>query len=213
MAIKYPIRYEVTPRVVNSGMRWVTLTLENTGEEELEDLSVNISSLDTYRVLVLGMGDLVPSLAPGDTETLPFQISAQATGEVYVSVDGRQDGEPFHWESPDLTVTVGGQPAEIVRFVTSAVPRARPGEPLLFEATVRGLIKSQNLVLEFWAEVPDGEFLSLAKEGLGTLEEGREVRQTVEMTPEREGLYVLHAYLYQGARRIDHRVEYLSIAL
>jgi hypothetical protein len=78
---------------------------------------------------------------------------------------------------------------------------------------VRGLVTSVSLVLEFWAEVPSGEFRSLAKEGMGRLAAGEEARHTVEITPGEQGLYVLHAYLYQGARRIGHQIEYLSIAL
>jgi hypothetical protein len=213
MPNKHPIRYELTPRAINPGMSWVTLTLENIGEETLESLAVNLVSLDTHSIMVLGTGVFILSLAPGEAQSRHFQISAETTGKLYVSVEGRKGDEPFSWESPDLTLTVAGQPAELVRFVTATAPRALLGEPLVFEATVRGLIKSVNLVIELWVETPSGESLSLAKEGLGVLEEGEEVRPTVEFTPEEEGLHVLHAYLYQGARRIGHQVEYLSIAL
>lgn len=213
MPSKHPIQYDLTPRTVEPGMSWVTLTLENVGEKELGNLAINLYSADTYCVMVVGTGAFVPSLAPGEAASLPFQISAQATGELYVSLDGRSDGEPFHWESPDLSLAVGGQPAELVSFVALKAPRARLGEPLVFEATVRGLVESANLVVEFWVETPEGEFLSLAKEGLGILAEDEVMRRTVEFAPEEEGLYLLHAYLYQGARRIGHKVEYLSITL
>jgi len=214
MPKRYPIQYELTPRAVNPGkLRWVTLTLKNIGDDPLESLSVNLSSLDTYCIMVLGKGAFIQALGPGETESQPFQISAQGTGAVYVALDGQKDDKPFHWESPDLTITVGGQPAEIVSFVALAAPRARLGEPLTFEARVRGLIKSDNLVIEFWVKTPDGNFLSLTKEGLGVVETGEQVEPSIEFTPQEEGLYTIHAYLYQGSRRIDHRAEHLSIAL
>jgi hypothetical protein len=45
------------------------------------------------------------------------------------------------------------------------------------------------------------------------LETDQQIRRTVEMTPDEEGLYVLHAYLYDGPERIGHEIEHLSISL
>ena len=214
MQTKDPIRYEVKPQAVNRGMRWVTLTLENIGEETLHNLSADLASRDTYCVRILGKGMFISSLAPGETSELPFQGTFEGSGDVYGTLEGQKDDQPFHWESPDLAISVDSQPAEIVRFSIATAPhQAQLREPLTFEATVRGLIKSVNLVIEFWVEVPDGELLSLDKEGLGTLDEGQEKKRTIEFIPEKEGLYVFHVYLYQGARRIGHQIEYLSVAL
>lgn len=213
MAMNYPIEYEVRPKAVAEGMRWLTLSLKNIGNRELKDLDVRLNSLDTYSILVRGLGELIPTLEPGEEEELPFHVSAQTTGRVYVVLNGRKNGRRFHWESPEIFIRVGEQPAELVSLFALTEPHARLGEPIKCEATVRGLIASAGLVWEFWAEVPGGEFKSLAKGGVGALDAGEEARYTFEITPDREGIYVLHAYLYQGARRIDHRTEYLSISL
>ena len=68
-------------------------------------------------------------------------------------------------------------------------------------------------MIEFWVDMPAGESKSLVKEGLGHLSAREVVQPTVDLTPEEEGIYVLHAYLYDGPRRIGHEIEYLSVSL
>jgi len=211
--VRHPIQYEIKPRTVNAGTNWLTLTLKNVGQETLTDLDVRLNSIDTYAMLVRGMGDFVSQLEPGEEETLSFQVAVESSGSVYVSVDGHTDGARFHWESPNVRIEVGTRPAEVVDFFALTEPRVQLGEPIACRATVRSLIKTVNLVLEFWVEKPDGEQVSLDKEGLGTLDRDQVIRRTVEFTPKQEGIYILHAYLYQGAQRLDHAIDYLSISL
>jgi hypothetical protein len=189
------------------------LRLLNAGDEILEGLDVQLNSLDTGCIRVFGQGTYVPRLEPGQAQARHFQASFQSSGDVYVVLRGRGDGQEFYWESAGIPIQVGGQPAELVSLLALSEPRARLGEPIRCEATIRGLVTSVSLVLEFWAEMPSGESRSLAKEGIGRLGAGEEGRYMAEITPTEQGLYVLHAYLYQDARRIGHRVEYLSIAL
>ncbi|HDQ71516.1 MAG TPA: hypothetical protein ENN19_05395 [Chloroflexi bacterium] len=191
----------------------MTVSLQNVGEDELKGLDVNVYSLDTYAIMVMGTGALIPILKQGQEETRNFQVSAEMTGEIYVAFDGFRDGARFHWETPAISIQVDGQPAELVRLLVLSEPYAPLGEPITCEAHVRGLTKSENLVLEFWVETPSETFESPDKMGLGILEEGEEERRTFEITPEEEGIYILHAYLYQGARRIGHQTAYLSISL
>jgi hypothetical protein len=191
----------------------MALRLKNVGDQVLSGLEVKLESLDTGCIRVFGRGTDLPRLEPGQEQMRDFQASLRGTGEVYVSIEGDINGERFHWETPSMSIQVGGQPAELVSLFALGEPRARLGEPITCEATVRGLVTNVSLVLEFWAEMPSGELRSLAKEGIGRLVEGEQARFTTEITPREQGLYVLHAYLYHGARRIGHRVEYLSIAL
>lgn len=214
MATKYPIEYGLDPRnVPNAGVYWVTVRLKNVGEEALYGLGVSLESLDTGCIRVLGKGTDLMRLEPGQEQIREFQTSIQGTGEVYVSIKGDVEGERFEWEAPATTIRLGGQPAELVSLFALSEQRARLGEPITLEATIEGLVTSVSLVLEFWVEMPNGEFRSLAKEGIGRLAEGEQVGRTVQITPQEQGLYVFHAYLYQGAHRIGHRIEYLSIAL
>jgi hypothetical protein len=169
--------------------------------------------LDTYNIRIFGMGTYIANLMPDAEEIRYSQGSFEGTGELYISVDGQAGEEPFHWESPAILVGGGVQPAELVSLLALREPRARLGEPIELEARVRGLATSLNLILEFWAETPGGEMRSLDKFGIGELLADEEETFHQEITPDEEGIYILHAYLYQGARRIGHRTEYLSISL
>lgn len=214
MATRHPIEYTLEPRSVpKPGVYWLTLRLTNIGDQVLSGLDIQLNSLDTGCIRVLGQSTYLLRIEPGQEQVRDFQASILNTGEVYVSIEGDSDGEHFHWEAPSIPVRVGGLPAELVSFFALSEPEAPLGEPITCEATVRGLVTSASLVLEFWAETPDGELRSLDKTGIGRLAEGEQSRYTVTLTPREQGIYVLHAYLYQGARRIGHRVEYLSIAL
>jgi hypothetical protein len=213
MPTKKPIEYRLVPRSVAEGASWVTVTLHNTGDQTLQDLSIGLHSLDTYAIHVMGTGTYIAELPSGSEEVRYFQGSFQASGELYISADGQFDGDGFHWESPGITVQVGGQPAELVSLLALREPHARLGEPIKIEARVRGLVTSLNLVLEFWAETPSGEMRSLDKLGIGELLAGEDKAFQQEIIPDEQGVYILHGYLYQGPQRIGHRTEYLSISL
>jgi len=213
MTIRYPIQYEISPKSIAAGTRWVTVRLENIGIQDLTGLSVRLNSLDEYSLRVRKEGTYVDLLAEGEEKELPFQIEADLTGEVYVTIDGYQDeAEPFHWESPGVLITVGRDLAELVRVVSLAEPYPRLGETIEVEAVVRGLELSNNLVVEIWAETPSGTLLSLDKMGLGELDAGEEKRRSVEIKLDEEGIYTFHAYLFNVNRRIGHRVEFVSVA-
>lgn len=81
---------------------------------------------------------------------LAFQLSANRTGSVYVTLDGRRDGERFHWESPGIPVTVGAELAELVSLFAMTEPYSVIGEKVRCEATIRGLMQSEGLSFEFW---------------------------------------------------------------
>jgi hypothetical protein len=134
-------------------------------------------------------------------------VSADLTGRVYAAVEGWRGEERFEWESPAVTVRVGEAPAELVSVFALTEPYPSPGKALRCEAMVRGLEPAGDLRLEFWAQQPVGEFKEL-----GTLENlqvssGEENSYATEIAPEREGEYVVHAYLYDGERRIGHATD------
>jgi hypothetical protein len=51
---KYPIEYELNPTEIEKGTNWVTLKLKNIGNETLENLDVQLHSVDTYNLTVYG---------------------------------------------------------------------------------------------------------------------------------------------------------------
>lgn len=213
MATKFPIRYSLVPKSVEEGQHWVTARFQNLSAEELTNLEVRLNSIDTWSIYVHGQGDFIPVLRPKEEQEVHFQISANATGRVYITIDGQRVEGAFHWESPEISIEVGQPVAELVSLFAMSEPRVPLGRPITFQAAVRGLAASRNLVIEFWVDTPTGESKSLAKEGLGRLEAQEVVEPAVGFTPEDEGIYVLHAYLYDGPQRIGHQIEYLSVSL
>jgi hypothetical protein len=211
MAIKYPLEYELTPKSIDTGRHWVTLSLQNVGTEDLTGLDVNLNSLDAYSISVLGTGSYISILTPDERRELPFQVSANRTGSLYVTLDGWRDGERFHWESPGIPVTVGAEVAELVSLFAMTEPYSVIGEQVRCEATIRGLSESEGLKLEFWADTPGGEFEELAIVETKALSPGEEATYSAEVTPEEDGLYTIYAYLYDGVRRIGREVEYVYV--
>jgi hypothetical protein len=212
MAGKFPIEYEINPISVRGGRAWLTVKVKNISEDPLTGLNVRLNSLDTYAIEVIEDAELVSSLAPDEEEKLHFQVAAQRSGGVYVSVDGRWAGEPFHWESPSRRIAVGEELAELVSVFALSEPHPRRGEPVTIEATLRGLTMSGGLILEFWADTPSGESISVDKTATDVLNPGETATyKSDEFVPEEEGIYVLHAYLFDNTRRIGHETDYLSI--
>lgn len=211
MGIRYPIQYDLSPKTIDVGRRWLTLELENIGAENLTGLDVRLNTLDVYSISVYGTGSYLSELGPNEEQMISFQVSANSTGSVYVSIDGWRDGEPFHWESPGLLITVGREVAELVSLFAMTEPYPPLGEMMRCEATVRGLAESEGLRVEFWALTPSGEFNELATVETKQLSAGEEARYAAEITPEEEGLYTLYAYLYDGVRRIGRKVETVHV--
>lgn len=207
MPIRYPIEYEINPKMVEPGWRWLTCALKNIGPESLAGLEIKINSVDDYGVRVLATGSFVPELEPEQQHVYPFQVAANQTAGVYVSVDGRRDGAPFHWESPSVLVSVGQEVAELVSLFAMSEPYPPVGEKVRCEATLRGLTKSQGLRLEFWADTPAGDFETLGEVDTKRLDAGEEAVYAAEFLPRDPGMYTIYAYLFDGIRRIGRQTE------
>jgi hypothetical protein len=211
MAIKHPIEYELTPRNVSAGMRWLTLRLKNVGEENLIGLDVRLNSLDAYDIYVYGTGGYIAVLKPGEEEIVPFQTLVTATGRMYASLDGWQGAALFHWESPRIALDVGEDVAKLVSLFALTQPYPHRGDRIRFEAVLRGSSDSERLRLEFWAETPGGDFIELGKVETQALSANEQARYSAELTPEEEGMYTIYAYLYDGAKRIGHELEQVYV--
>jgi hypothetical protein len=212
MAGKFPIQYEIEPKSIRGGRSWLAATVKNISEDLLTGLNVRLNSLDTYAIEVLDDAQFVRSLAPDEGKELHYQVAAERSGGIYLSVDGRWAGEPFHWESPSRRIAVGNEVAELVSVFALSEPHPRRGEPVTIEATLRGLTTSSGLILEFWVETPSGESISVDKTATDLLNVGETATyKSDEFVPEEEGIYVIHAYLFDVTRRIGHKTDYLSI--
>jgi hypothetical protein len=167
-------------------------------------------------VRVLASGGFVPQLEPEERHVYPFQVAANQTAGVYVTLDGRQgggrqDGSAFHWESPSVLISVGQEVAELVSLFAMSEPYPPVGERIRCEATVRGLTKSQGLRLEFWADTPAGDFETLGEVDTKRLDASEEAVYAAEFLPKDAGMFTIYAYLFDGVRRIGRRTEHVYV--
>lgn len=211
MPTKSPFEYELTPPEVDAGVCHVTLRLLNIGNIDVHDVTIRLNSTDTYQIAVHGTGTHLPVLRVNDFQNLSFQITAQGTAQLFASVDGQRNGESFHWESSGIRVVVGQDVAQLVSLFALTQPYPTLGSAVRVEATIRALAYNQGLGLEFWADTPENTVISIDKIPTDPIPEGEIARYTAEFSPNIEGIYILHAYLFAGVRRIDHAVEYVSI--
>ena len=202
MRIIYPVEFEINPKEMDAGMRWVTLRLKNIGYEALESLDVKLHTFDSYFIRVLGTGEFISHLAPQEEATRAFQIEATGSTEVYGSVSGFTTRGAFTIDSPWVWLMIKGNVAELVSTFAMTKPYTQMGEVVKIEAIVKGLKDSKNLDLEFWARKPSGTVEELAKILIEKLSGGEEQRYSAEITPKEEGFYTIYGYLYDNYKRI-----------
>ena len=209
---KYPIKYELTPTEIEKGTNWVTLKLENIGTEALEDLDVQLHSVDTYNLTVYGSwwegaGHHVAKLGPEWKNEVGFRVNAIGSADVYATLKGRKDGKYFWWESGWTNLHMSDEPAKISHLLVLSNPYTSIGKTISAEATVKGLRKGAGLNLEFWVETPSGKNEKQATVDIKDLPAGEEARYTAEFTPTETGFYTIYAYLYDGWMRIGYKTE------
>lgn len=214
MAAKFPIEYEINPKSIRAGRTWLAVSLKNVSQDRLTGLNVRLNSLDTYDIDVPEDAKFVSALGPDEGTELHYQVDARHSGGIYISVDGRWAGEPFHWECPSRRIVVGDELAELVSVFALSDPNPRPGESITIEATLRGLTTAGGLILEFWVETPSGESISVDKTATDVLNPGQTATYKSDpFVPDEQGIYVIHAYLFDDTRRIGHQTDYLSVAI
>jgi len=205
---KFPIEYELNPTKGDRGTPWLTLKLKNIGSETLKELDVQLHSLDTLTLYfpVYGIGHYLPDFKPGEEMEVHFRVKAYGSTYVYATIKARKDGDYFWWESGWTNIYVEDK-AEIERLLVLSHPYTKIGQTLSAEVTIKGLSKSSGLKLEFWVETPSRKFEAQAKMDIKELSAGEEARYTAEFTPKETGDYIIHAYLFDGWKRIDHKTN------
>lgn len=211
LRIKYPIEFELNPKQVDIGTHWITLTLKNISNKTLKRLDINLNSLDTYSIVILGTGKYLSDLKPNEEEIVPFKVSATATGKLYAFIKGGKNGEDFSWTSLNMPLKVGRPIAELRTLFAMTPPYPTLETTLKCEATLVGLEQSDGLNLQLWAETPLGKFEELANIKTKSLNAGEEATYTTEITPKEEGYYTIHAYLYDGKERIGHETDVIWV--
>ena len=212
--IKYPIEYELEPAAIEKGNSWLTLKLKNIGNETLNKLDVQLHSMDTDCLSILGSwllgtGQYVEELRPNEEVKVLFRASATGSVDAYAAVKGRKDGEYFWWESGFIRIYVSDEMAYLESLLVLSNPYTPIGKTISAEATVKGLRKNGGLKLEFWVETPSGKNEQQATMELKDLPVGEEARYTAEFTTKETGRYSVYAYLFDGLRRIDHKMDFI----
>jgi hypothetical protein len=211
---KHPIEYEVTPEVVDKGISWLTLRLNNIGMETLEELDIQLHSLDTYNLTVygtwaFGAGHYFPYFGVNEEREVVFRVNAIGSAIVYATIKARKAGKYFWWESGWTNIRLSEEKAEIGRLLVLSNPYTAIGKTISVEATVKGLQKSTGLKLKFYVETPSGKSEEQAAIDIKDLPVGEEARYTAEFTPNESGIYHIYAYLYDGWRRIGYKTNYI----
>ena len=212
MKIRYPLAFEIFPKEIDAGEKWLTLRIKNIGKSKLLNLDVQLNSLDSYYLKGINDSEFIYELEPDEETKIPFKVKATATSSVYVSVESMtEDGKPLFVESPSVTIRIGYVPAEIRTMFVLTRPYPVPEETIKCESTIIGLKRSNELNLEFWADTPSEKFELLASMKTKQFDAGEIGKYSAEITPEDEGVYEIHAYLYDGDKRVDHKTDTIFV--
>jgi hypothetical protein len=209
---KYPFEYELTPTEIEKGTNWVTLKLKNIGNETLEDLDVQLHSVDTYNLTVHGSwwegaGQHIRELEPNNEIELSFRVNAIGSADAYATIKGSKAGKYFWWESGWTNLYVSDEKARISSLLVLSNPYTTIGKTISAEATIKGLRKGGGLKLEFWVETPSGKNEQQATIDIKDLPVGEEARYSTEFTTKETGYYTIYAYLFDIWRRISYKTE------
>jgi uncharacterized membrane protein len=204
---KYPIEYELTPETLEKGTDWwVTLRLKNIGQDKLQNLGIKMHSIDSFHISFRNPSDHIYLLNPEDEGYRSFQVDANATSKLYISIHARKNGDRFHWDSPWIREEVLGVPAELESILVSN-PYGTIGRELDVEATVKGMGNSDGLRLEFWTDTPSGKYEELAEIKTKKISRGEEASYIAKITPKEEGYYTVYANLYNNYENIGRKFE------
>ena len=207
---KYPIEYELSPNTFEKGTHWLTLRLKNVGDDNLHNLGIKMHSTDSLQISFRRPSDYIYRLMPDEEKNLNFEVDANGTTDLYVSIRYFKSGGQFHWDSPWISEEVLGEVAELESILVSN-PYGTIARELDVEATVKGLGNSEGLDLEFWADTPSGKYEELTEIKTKKLSRGEEASYTTKITPKEVGYYTIYANLYDHRRRIGRHSDTLWV--
>lgn len=211
MTIRFPLDYDVKPETLVQGENWLTISLKNISREEITSLNIRLNSFDTHILRVQGGSRFIPVLSPREEREVYTKVTADQSGNVYISLDGWRDGSRFFWESPLIPIRVGQDAARLVNLFAMSEPYSPVGETIRCEAKVMGKVPNEGLTLEFWAD-HGGKFDEIGSVDTRDLDVGEVARYSAEITPDGDGLYTLYAYLYdQQGRRIGREMDMVYV--
>jgi len=207
MPIKDNIRYEINPREIEEGRKWVTVTLENNFLDRIMAVSIELYSTDSMAINVIGSGEFVPLLEHNEETIIPFQLVASKTTELYITVEGTKDGTPFYWVSPFMTIQVGAPVAEIASLFVLTEPYPILTKELEAEATIIANTRVVDLRARFWVDTPRGEYLQVSEDRIFSMEKDEVETVSATYLTDEEGLHRFYVYLYDGTELLDKETD------
>jgi hypothetical protein len=198
---RFPLQYELTPDTLEKGTQWLTLRLRNIADVALHNLDIKMHSTDSFHIYFHNSTDHVFRLPPNEERYLAFQVEANATTSIYISVRYYKEGGSFHWDSPWIHERVVGEVAELERVLVTN-PYGLIGRELEVEAMIRGFGDSNGLDLIFWADTPSGEYEDIAQIKTKKLSNGEKASYTAKITPKEKGYYTVYSTLINNYKRI-----------
>ena len=76
--------------------------------------------------------------------------------DVYITIKclGDRDRHYWWWESGRTNIPVSDEKAELLGLLVLSKPITSVGENIVAEATIKNLMKTDDLTLDFWVETP-----------------------------------------------------------
>ena len=205
MRLKRPFEFEITPNKVDKGNKWLTVNLKNVSVDTLTQLDIQLHSLDSYFIGFYGTGSYVSEIQPQERRSVPFQITAHGTSNVYATITGYRNGVYFYWDSPIEKIQVGTEVAELKNLFVLSHPYTSIGKTLQIEAIIQAITGGKKLELSFWVDTRTGSFEKIADIETKNLEKGEQVRYSAEFTPKETGIHEIYAYLYDGTTLLGRK--------
>ena len=162
MRLKRPFEYDIKPNEVDKGNHWLTLDLKNVSIDVMTQLDIQLHSLDSYFINVYGTGSYVSKLESNETRSIPFQIAAHGSSNLYVTLTGYRDGVYFYWETPMEKIRVRAEVAEIKNLFVLTHPYTSIGKTIEVEAIIKAITGGKTLELSFWVDTRTGTFEKIA---------------------------------------------------
>ena len=131
-------------------------------------------------------------MTPSDQIKASDQADAHGTTALYFSIRYYKEGGSFHWDSPWIRNKVLGEVAELEGILVSNTYGVI-GRELEAEATIKGLVNSNGLDLQFSVDTPSGEHEELLEIKTKKLSPGEEASYTTKITPKEVGYYTVYA--------------------
>ena len=149
-------------------------------------------------------------LNPGEEKVVPMQAEVNQGSWVYLHVEYWIDGELYYWESPNVWIAAERDPARIMTLFSMDGPQVIVGEDASVEATLVANLPTNPLRLDFWVETAGGKFEAFKSVDVAAMDNGEIRTITTQFQPDEEGLYSVYAYLFEGDRRLDRKIEQIQ---